>query len=76
MKAWTPRVTANVRAEPVMRRLSRSAVRMADILELPDGALADASADGDFTAADEELHEASLAYARSLSPAVRKASAL
>lgn len=68
-------LNGDARAEPVMRRLARAAVRMADIFDLPPGP-DDAIASDEFMAADEELREASLAYARSLSPTVRKAAAL
>lgn len=64
----------NGRAEPVLLRLARAAVRFANVIEAPESIglhpLSDEYTEA-FMAADEESREAMLAYARSLPPKVR-----
>ena len=62
-----------MKPDPILRRLVRAAVRFADVIETPESAytLSDGYSRA-FMHADEELREATIAYARGLSDGDRK----
>lgn len=61
------------RPDPILRRLVVAAVRLADVIEVPESAATTTDEyNRRFMAADEELREASLAYARGLGESDRR----